>query len=59
MTANNSNNVNGGHLENLEIHKLKYYDSFLPNNLKTLNSPFKLLKYKIQNRDKNNLQNCI
>jgi hypothetical protein len=46
-------------MDPVEMHRIKYYDSFLPNDMKIMNSSFKLLKYKIYSRDKNTLKVCM
>lgn len=37
----------GNLLEQLEYHRIKYYDSYMPEEHKVLNNPLKYLKYKI------------
>ncbi|KAM3142085.1 hypothetical protein pb186bvf_005739 [Paramecium bursaria] len=45
--------------EQLEYHRLKYYDQFLPSDQKVLGNPLKFLKYKVQQHNRYNLEHVL
>ncbi|KRX03130.1 hypothetical protein PPERSA_10211 [Pseudocohnilembus persalinus] len=52
LKGNNEKNFK----DELDYSKIKYYDSFMPDNMKIMNNPLKLLKYKMSVRDNNTLR---
>ncbi|CAD8063000.1 unnamed protein product [Paramecium sonneborni] len=56
-----SHNVNpiGNIYEQLEYHKLKFYDSYMPEQHKVLNNPLKFLKYKLHQQNRYAFDHCL
>lgn len=58
FTPNYQNNLEPTPFQKLMDAKKKYYDVFLPEKDKIMNNPLKLLKHRLQLRDKQTLTNC-
>ncbi|CAK75856.1 unnamed protein product (macronuclear) [Paramecium tetraurelia] len=49
----------GNLYEQLEYHRLKFYDSYMPEQHKVLNNPLKFLKYKLHQQNRYAFDHCL
>lgn len=45
--------------EEFELQRIKFYDTFMPRDMKMMKSPYHLLKYKMSGKAQFNISNCI